>query len=202
MTNSKFMKLGLSLAIGALVIGAFAIAPCTVLASAETVEKSTNEVVEPVAVIHAYRISEVSVYGQNTVEVDVTPMFYHTINSNVSIGSMDYTYSVGTSDFALKNAINSAIAPYGLSLSVTYSSPDVIVRGEYTTGYYKLVALVDVVNVSYTVEEQVLEDIWRVYPSGTSNVAYLDDSHVEYKMYYYMTTTSTPIIYDINGFLA
>ena len=75
MTNSKFMKLGLSLAIGALVIGAFAIAPCTVLASAETVEKSTNEVVEPVAVIHAYRISEVSVYGQNTVEVDVTPMF-------------------------------------------------------------------------------------------------------------------------------
>ena len=54
MTNSKFMKLGLSLAIGALVIGAFAIAPCTVLASAETVEKSTNEVVEPVAVIHAY----------------------------------------------------------------------------------------------------------------------------------------------------
>lgn len=200
MIRSRFLKLGLTLAIGAL-----AIVPCTTFASAETVEASTNAAIGTTAVVHSYRVSDVSVYGHNTVEVDATPMFYHTMNSNVSVGSMEYTYAVDgleNLNAALISAINTAISSYGLSLSVTYNSPAIIVKGEYTTGYYKLVALVDVVNVSYTVEEQVLEDISRVYPSGTSNVAYLDDSHVEYKMYYYMTTTSTPIIYEVDDFLA
>lgn len=193
MFKAKTFKICATLAAG-IVVAAVGATVC------QTSLTTNAETASELVISNNYVINEVSAGNVRMLENKLSTKFYFSGNYSVEVSSFPFTYSVKGDDAAFDRALELALQKNNMTLSVSGSSPAITIDSNYQKGYYQIVATIDIVDVSFRVQEQANADIWRSWDSGRNGV--VKEDSLNFKVYFYETASQTyPVAkYPIEAF--
>lgn len=158
--------------------------PCAALVGNAAGVEDPIEVSASRAVMHRYEIDNIQAGNSYFYAVPLDNRQYHEIGTPLDFGAQTVTYSVEEDNILLDAALRKAYETVNLTQTVSYNFSGYSLNAAFTTGYYEVVWEIEVKNVEFTVNEEVVEGIFQSIQSGRDAVPVKNGSWNLYVEYY------------------